>query len=241
MTTGAMTAMNQSTVELKLLTYAESGAAGLKTQTAWGKGGRSLLRDARPAAWYLSRYDMYYLYDVSQTRPKRVGTPTVAIDVCSALFTVTRSAKRFRDAAQAHYKISQHGFSGRCRRQKEHLYALKDNGLVAAVRNGRVQAVGTHGCLTVYRGGGYCFHSLLRPKGAVLPDTGNEPLTVEAKPKNVDEPRLKDAIHTLSELPPLADEAVKAVEFERLAFPTRKRVVRYSRNDDYDNGKEDYD
>ena len=224
------------------LTWDEAEAAKLKTKTAWSQAGRRLVQDAEPAAMHIGRYDVYFLYDESQTRPKRVGKPPLNIDLLAALFTATRAAKRYRNAAQTHYQMFQHGFASTCRRQKERLYQLKDNGLVAAVRSGRVQAVSAHGCLTVYKGGGYCYHSLLRPKGAVLPEAGTDPLTVEAKPKEADEPRLKDAVHTLKELPALADDAIKAGEFERLSFPPRQRPVRqvstmrfgYSEEDDYE-------
>lgn len=219
--------------QLKDLSWDEAKAAGLKTKTSWSQAGRSLLSAAEPAAMHIGRYDVYDLYDESQTHPKRVSKkPAVIIDLLAALFTITRSAKRYRDSAQACYRSEQYGFAGSASRQKKHLYQLKDNGLVAAVHTGRVKAIGTHGCLTIYRGEGYCYHSLLRPKGIVLPEVGNAPLIIEAKPKTTDEPRLKDAVHTLQELPPLADIAIKAGEFERLSFPARERVNRH-RNDDY--------
>ena len=222
------------TKPLQDLTWAEAEEAGLKTKTSWSQAGRSLLPDAEPTAMHIGRYDCYDLYPESQTRPKRVSNkPAVIIDLLAALFTVTRSAKRYRDSAQTCYQYGQHGFARAARRQKETLYAIKDKGLVGAIRTGRVRAVGTHGCLTVYRGEGYCFHSLLRPKGVVLPEAGNDPLTVEAKPKATNEPRLKDAVHTLEQLLVNADDAVKAGEFERLSFPPREQVVRHRREDDY--------
>jgi hypothetical protein len=230
-----------TTQQLRDLSWDEAKAAGLKTKTAWSQAGRSLARDAKPAALHHGWYDSYCLYDVSQTRPKRISKkPPEIIDLLAAIFTVTRSAKRYRNSAQTCYQYGKHGFASNFRKQKEHLYQLKDDGLVAAVRNGRVQAVGTHGRLTVYRGEGYCFHSLLRPKGAVLPEVGNNPLTVEAKPKATDEPRLKDAVYTLEELKVSAADAVATGEFERYSFPARERVLRHRHEDD-DYDEEEYE
>lgn len=228
-------------VELKHFTWDEAASAGLRTKTAWSQAGRSLLRDAKPAALHNGRYDTYYLYDESQTRSKRVVNerPPVSIDLLAAIFTATRSAKRYRDAAQAHYLNDHHGFAGTSRKRKEYLYTLKDNGIVAAVHQGRLQAVGRHGVLTVYRGEGYCFHSLLRPKESLLPEVGTEPLTVEAKPKESDEPRLTDACQTLEQLPGAAD-AVNAVEFDRLSFPARMRKARH-RHDYEEKEDSEYD
>jgi hypothetical protein len=66
-----------------------------------------------------------------------------------------------------------------------------------------MQAKRSRGKLTEYRGEGYCYHSLLRPVAWTVPGASNEvaPLTVEAKPRTGREPRLKDAIFTLAELP----------------------------------------
>lgn len=227
---------------LRHLNWDEAQAAGLKTKTSWSQAGRSLVQNAEPAAIHIGRYDVYDLYDESQTRPKRVSNkPPVIIDLLAAIFTVTRSAKRYRNSAETNYKYGKHGFAGSARRQKAHLYGLKDKGLIAAFRAGRVQAVGTHGCLTIYRGEGYCFHSLLRPKDAVLPEVGTDPLTVEAKPKATDEPRLKDAVHTLEELQVSADDAIKAGEFDRLSFPPREQVVRHRNDDDFDGEDSEYE
>jgi hypothetical protein len=244
------TKMDTSMVKLEHLTWDAAEAAGLRTKTSWSQAGRSLVPNAKPAALHHGKYDTYFLYAESQSRPKRVVTekPAVPIDLLAAIFTVTRSAKRYRDSAQTCYQHRKHGFARMARKQKEYLYELKDDGIVAAFRQGRVQAVGTHGCLAVYRGEGYCYHSLLHPKGTVLPelktrgttDTGNEPLTVEAKPRGTKEPRLKDACHTLEELPKLAEEALASGEFVRLSFPPRQPEPRYH-DRYYDEEADDYD
>ena len=134
-----------------------------------------------------------------QTRKKRPPEP---VDLLAAMFAVNRSAKRYRDAARAHYHASQHGFAGHSSSRKRELYSLKERGIVAAFRAGRITCEGIHGKLAIYRGEGYCFHSPLLPDG-ISGATGHDdsPLMVEAKPRGRSESRLCDAIHTLSSLP----------------------------------------
>ena len=142
----------------------------------------------------------------------RSERPPKEIDLLVACWTVSRSAKRYRDMAQTCYRRRKHGFAGEARRQKDHLYTLKDRGIVAAHLSGRIAPVSLVGDgLVEYRGEGFCFHSFLCPKGVNLPSSCNgQPLLVEAKPKEAREPRLRDAVHTLEALPEVPDS------FERL-------------------------
>ncbi len=159
----------------------------------------------------------YPVYREEELRPKRasVKTPATAVDLLQAIFTVNRTAKRYRDKAAAHYGARQHGFAGASKERKQALYALKDRGIVAAHRAGLIAAVGTHGPLTYYEGGGYRFHSLLRPEGAELAVLSDETVQVEAKPKGKREARLVDAELTLSALPE------ERAGFRRHSFPPR--------------------
>jgi hypothetical protein len=162
-----------------------------------------------------------HLYAREQVRPKRPQrrVPPHPIDLLAAIFAVTRSAKRYRDAATQCYQQGAYALATANRRAKQNCYILKDMGIAAALRAGRIAAVATHGPLTVYRGEGYCYHSLLRPKGFVSATDGEqEPLTVEAKPRDTAEPRLCDALVTLSSLP-----AVDSKAFEVHRFPPRSR------------------
>lgn len=169
--------------------------------------------------------------------PRRIkSAPAKHVDLLAAIFGVNRSAKRYRDAAQKNYQSGTHGFAGNCKERKEQLYRLKDRGIVEAYRNGRLNAEGVHGVLTVYRGEGYCFHSLLRPVGAVLAElefaaNASGCLYVEQKPKSAREPRLKDSIATLEALSKDEEHA----GFHRLSFPPRPQRARYrDYEDDYD-------
>lgn len=187
---------------------------------------------------------------VKQCRNRKEAPPQT-IDLLAAIFGVTRAAKRYRDAAQTCYQKRKHGFAGTFRSRKEELYGLKDKGIVAALAAGRIRPVRLNGGLIEYSGEGYCFHStLLPPQADMLPSVDSsgptavllpglpqsEPLRVEAKPRQSNEPRLKDAVFTLEALP------VVSKEFKRLALPSMKherQKSRYRCNDHY--GDQDQD
>ena len=107
----------------------------------------------------------YNVYRISDCKPSRTvkNIPAVKIDLLQAIFVANKAAKRYRDTAQANYQSRLHGFAGHSRRTKEKLYALKDAGIAAAYRDGRLSFVGLNGNFALYRGGGYCFHSTLVP------------------------------------------------------------------------------
>lgn len=171
--------------------------------TPWGVRGRK-------------RYPVYRLSDcIAAVKRSRRRIPAAEIDLLLAIFTANRSAKRFRDAASSHYSCGRYGMAGFTSRTKAKLYDLKDRGLIAAVKSGRLELVGFHASLAVYRGDGYCFHSLLVPKGQAPAgaDTfgGEGAIWVPATPKGRGEARLKDAVHTLAKLP------CSEIGFERLS------------------------
>lgn len=190
----------------KYTKWDEAFADGLRTRTQWNKKGRALLKDAKPISEFLGNYDNYHLYPESATRLKiRFNVyPAKKIDLLASIFVVTRAAKRYRDAASKCYELKAYGPATTNRHKKEICYELKDRGIVSAFRSGLIHPVSTSSNLTVYRGDGYCFHSLLRPVEWVQPENQNtedNPIFVEAKPKDPKEPRLKDAIATLEALP----------------------------------------
>jgi len=155
--------------------------------------------------------------DKWQQRAERKLEP-VAVDLLAAMFSVNRSAKRYRDAAQKCYALKKHGFARQGRVTKEELYALKDRGIAEAFRLGRITPVLRKGGLIEYRGEGYCFHSTLLPVAiALAQSTDDTILYVDAKPRGVAEVRLLDAKHTLSALPPAGDQ------FTRIELPTPPR------------------
>ena len=79
-----------------------------------------------------------------------------------------------------------------------------------------------HGGLAVYRGDGYCFHSTLIPVGVAIAAEDCERIFVEAKPKSVKEPKLRDAAYTLELLPEPPSST-----FQRLKAPRLPRLQRF--------------
>ena len=164
---------------------------------------------------------------------KRREIPAREVDLLAALFAVNKSAKRYRDAAQKLYQCDSHTWAGDAREKKEELYDLKDRGIVAAAKQGRLQFAGMHGRLAVWRGEGYCFHSTLVPQ-----DTGASPQLTDddehtfqdAAPREAKEARLKDAMFTLESLPAAADS-----DFTRLPPPSmssRRKIRRESASEE---------
>jgi hypothetical protein len=93
------------------------------------------------------------------------------------------------------------GFATSNRESKEEAYELKDKALCYALSQGWIEPVAKVGDFTVYRGGGYCFHSLIEPLDkADLPADDRE-ILVEAKPREASEMKLKDAMASLNALP----------------------------------------
>lgn len=145
----------------------------------------------------------YPLYRESDFRPVRTvrKIPPVEIDLLLAIFTVNKSAKRYRDAARKAYEAWVFGFATAHRKKKESLYELKDKGISVAFRDGRLRFIGRQGSFAVYAGGGYCFHSLLVPEGQCSEPGDTSDIFIESAPKSSSEARLKDAVFTLSQLP----------------------------------------
>jgi hypothetical protein len=58
-----------------------------------------------------------------------------------------------------------------------------------------------HGVLCLYRGEGYSFHSTLRPKDIEVPAGTETFVFIDAKPQGSKEPKQRNAIALLSNLP----------------------------------------
>jgi len=191
---------------------------GLRCATHWRRRGRQLKPNAQPAAimygWYGHSYCLYPESETMERIPRAEHPPQV-VDLLVALLTLTRTAKRYRDAAQTHYRRAAHGLAGFSRETKERCYDLKDRGLIHAVQSGRIVPVRFRGALTEYVGEGYCFHSYLRPIGidGVASDD-DAPLRVDAKRKGSGEARLKDAMATIQALPQIS---LECAGFEQLS------------------------
>lgn len=115
------------------------------------------------------------------------STPLVE-DLLAAIFVVSRATKRWR---------------GTTERQREKLYDLKERGIAHAYRLNLLEFVELHGRLSLYRGGGYEFHSTLRPRqvSGEIKDLGPQVQFRETMPKGPLEPKYEIAIAFLEALP----------------------------------------
>ena len=130
------------------------------SRTKWQRRDRVVLPDQEPKEIRSWEKGEYPVYSIDQTRPKKRMNkiPPKEIDLLAAIFTVTRAAKRYRDAASASYQSRTYAFATAHKERKEECYRLKDRGIVAAYRAGRITATHTAGPLTEYHGEGYCYH-----------------------------------------------------------------------------------
>ena len=93
-------------------------------------------------------------------------------NVLLAIWSVSRAAKRRRDAAEATYEGELHGFVGAHQEAKGRCYRLNDTGIAWLAHNGHLAAAYRHGHLVIRVGGGYV-HSTLIPHGAELTEAGD--------------------------------------------------------------------
>jgi hypothetical protein len=217
--------------------YARADCERLLNKTDARRLKRLVPNGLEPVEWRSWKYGYFGLWRESDLVPvaKRVTKRPVAIDLLAAVFSVNRSAKRYRNAASCCYASRTHGLAKAARIRKELLYRLKDQGIAEAIRQGRIQFVGRNGTLALYRGEGYCFHSRLLPPGQGDEHSDSDvPVFVEAKPKGTGEARLKDAVHTL--------EALRTPEgFTLLSLPRYERPIRFDLEPTWEEDGEGWD
>lgn len=161
-------------------------------------------------------------------------------DLLAAIFAVNRAAKRHRDNASKQWSYGRKSAAARAAEHKRNLYELKDLGIIKAFQDGRIHPTKIHGCLCLYEGEGYSFHSTLKPVGCeVQVDANDSPIIVDAKPQGRKEPRQMDAIAMLKSL---SDQIGLAAfdRFERLELPS-KRVERQDGDFDDRDDEDEYD
>jgi hypothetical protein len=179
------------------------------SSSEWGRRGFRVLAGQEPHCQLSGRFGegrskmiTWPVYRKDQVIPKRKTTarPPQAVDVLAALWTVNRAAKRRRDAAQACYQGRAHGFARAHKRTKAEYYRLKSQALHHLLAEGRLRIAGYHvfaggNWAEVVQGEGYTFHRPCPPQeGKAVQLDG-----IEAKPRGREEPRLKDALHTIKE------------------------------------------
>jgi hypothetical protein len=180
----------------------------LYNRTEMSLKGLSLRSKATPVKYIRNRYITYPVYRLEDFIQKRKVTKKepVIVDILAAIFTINRTAKRYRDAASTCYKKEYHNFARMWKDKKNELYHLKNTGIAYAISNGLITFHSEHGGLILYTGNGYFFHSNLMPEGYTLSQNqDDENIFIEAKNKTKKEARLKDAIYTLQMLTSISD------------------------------------
>jgi len=143
------------------------------------------------------------VYRHDQVEPKRkvhLRGPEL-VSLLAAVWTINRTAKRYRELASSQYRGRRHGLARHARGKKEMLYAYKGQALHYLVADGTLQHVGYHrfpgdNWAEVLTGGGFTFH---RPCPTPKQASAEARTMIEAKPREIGEPRLTDAIHTVDE------------------------------------------
>jgi hypothetical protein len=153
---------------------------------------------------YRITFQLYRLSDSVEIR-KIKNKPPVTVDLLLAVFTVNRTAKRYRDNAQNFYRQKIHGFAKHSKSKKQYLYSLKDKGIRYAYNQGLLEFKGMHGKICVYESlSGYRFHAFSIPENVEPIEINSdldETFKIPKKVKTSNECSLKDAVHTLSGLP----------------------------------------
>lgn len=203
--------------------YAESQCEPLISKAEGDRRGLTLRNEAVPSHKAHTQKTGYFnLFRESDFRQKNARTETLAriIDLLEAISVVNRSAKRYRDQAEAHYRDRRHGLAANCRSKKLHYYQLKEKGIAAAIAQGRLSYKGSHIGMAVYAGTGYSFHSCLIPIEVTELEETDERFFKESCPKSAGEARLKDAVFTLEELSDIDNEG----DFWRVEPPQFKQA-----------------
>ena len=220
------------------------GAKEAVSRTEWGRRGYLVQRGATPHThinlplWSDSAGWPVYRDDQVVPKKSRVQHEAVEVPILRAVWTVNRTAKRYRDEASHHYECGQHSNAKAASTKKKEMYRLKSQALHYLVEEDVLRPAGYH-CFgsdiwtEVLKGQGYTFH---RPCPPLLTPSESTHDAVEAKPKDVKEARLKDARHTVRTYLEGRPE-VAVYEWPERPRTSRGRYYSSDRYDDYD----DYD
>lgn len=165
------------------------------------------------------------------------------LSVLAALFTLNRRAKRCRDLAQSYYQNRIHGFAGEMRKEKERIYALKEQAIHHLVEAGILVGGNYHrfefgNWAEVIEGQGYRFHRPCPPRESSEHDLIE---IIEAKPKEAGEPTLEIAFEVVEKFL-VGKKRVSVYNWP----PVVRSRLKYRReeddfDDDYDWGNDEWD
>ncbi|MFZ7134394.1 MAG: hypothetical protein ACOWWR_18765, partial [Eubacteriales bacterium] len=150
--------------------YSPEDLIEVDTKTNWSRRGFKVPDDAEPitkikvyAGGQWRECDAYSKDNLQVKRKHRTKEPKI-IDIALATFTVNRYAKRCRDNASSFYGKGSYGLSTYKKEEKEEMYELKERGIFNLWNEKRLEIVGRHGDLILYKSDGYYFHSPSFPK-----------------------------------------------------------------------------
>lgn len=141
--------------------------------------------------------------DQVEAGKRRVTRPAALVPILSAVWAINRHAKRLRERASAWWDDCRRDLAGKNAMRKRELYKLKGRCLHHLLGDGLVAVAGycrfgQDGDLwaEVLAGGGYTFHRPC-PQVMNIPDVPHIEC-IDAKPRGTGEPRLRDALLTVS-------------------------------------------
>jgi hypothetical protein len=214
-------------IVIKGKTYARNAQVA-KSKSAWSREGlrvrtgelpHAIVRAPRVGEFEVFRGDQV---EAKKSPPMARAESATPENVARACWTVNRSAKRFRDAAQSTYRSRAHGLASTNKQRKDNLYLLKDRAIAWLATRGHLEFKRTHGGLSLFEGLGYSFHSRLLPPGRSPSDAESEPIKIEAKPKTSAEMRLIDADALIRTLDDHTQE-FRCAPAPTMARPDRRR------------------
>lgn len=176
------------------------------SKTEWRRKGFHPIKGTTPHAQptiHLHRrgYQKCEYYRADQVELTQKPSPEKTIPLLAATWVINRRAKRCRDLAEKYYTLRMHGFAQSASHEKDELYGFKGQVLQHLINEGTARIVGHHrfpngNLAELVECDGYFFH---RPCAALEGSVASERHEIEAKPRDVKEPRLKDALHTVQE------------------------------------------
>ena len=183
------------------------GATQALSRAAWSRRGFRVKEGAEPHAVIFrevlcaGKAVKYGVYREDQVEPRRKATclPPQTIPVLAALWAVNRRAKWCRDRAPSHDRRGHYALACRAARESARLYRLASRALHHLLDEDLVAHAGYH-CYPegdwaqLLTGGGYSFHRPCPPSERAMVEQREE---IESKPMGQEEPRLKDALHTV--------------------------------------------
>lgn len=132
-------------------------------------------------------------------------------DIEACLQRINDRAKVCRDLAQRYYKLGLYPWSGKHKYEKMKCYELKDKAIEYLFNKGEIRYVGVAHDMALYEGQYQTYHSTIFPPGKRPADLSAERVLISSRSKSRSKVRLRDAIETLTGLPPAPVDVTRRV------------------------------